>query len=179
MTLHDQYRNFTIDQLLEAIENGAMPGSPHHEYLVKLLSVRTAEMVNRQLSETASTIGKSANLLKSTLDNSSDWLINAIKVSTETGDKSAQQIGDRIAGLAAALTTASGEIQSAGAQSAALGRRLNWLTGILTLAGLISAGATAFYAWETKRQVNLMEQQLQRMQVTAQPSTTAPPSVEH
>ena len=171
-TLHDQYRGYTIEQLLSVIESAAMPGSPHHQYLEHLLSVRTAEMVSKQLEETASSIGSSANLLKSTLENSSNWLINAIKVSTESGAKNADQIGGQIGGLTAAITTASAELKSAGAQSTALGRRLNWLTGILTLAALISAGATAFYAWETKRQVDLMERQLARMQVA--PSTAGP-----
>jgi len=171
-TLHEQYRGHTIEQLLAAMEIAAMPGTPHHEYLEQLLSARTAEMVNKQLAETASSIGKSANLLKSTLENSSNWLINAIKVSTEAGTKNAEQIGERIGGLTAALTTASAELKSAGAQSTALGRRLNWLTGILTLAALISAGATAFYAWETKRQVDLMERQLGRAQLA--PPTAAP-----
>jgi hypothetical protein len=62
-------------------------------YLENLLSVRTADTVNKQLAETASSIGRSANLLKITLENSSEWLINAVKVSTEVGKENAQQIG--------------------------------------------------------------------------------------
>jgi hypothetical protein len=174
-TLHEQYRGYTLDQIVQALEVNAEPGSPHHVYLENLLSVRTADTVNKQLAETASSIGRSANLLKITLENSSEWLINAVKVSTEVGKENAQQIGGQIAGLTAALTTASVELRSAGTQSAALGRRLNWLTGILTLAALISAGATAFYAWETKRQVDLTEQGLHQVQPTQRPSTTVPP----
>jgi hypothetical protein len=177
-TLYNQYRTYTIEQILQAIEGDAEPGSPHHVYLEQLLSARTAEMVNQQLVETASSIGRSANLLKSALENSSEWLINAIKVGTETGAKNAQQISVEISQLTVALTAASTELKSAGSQSSALGQRLNWLTAILTLAALVSAGATAFYAWETRRQVSLMEQQLQLRQTVPQKPTTVP-SVQH
>jgi hypothetical protein len=178
-SLHNQYRGYTIEQIVEALEGDASPGSPHHVYLENLLSARTAEMVNKQLAQTASSIGASANLLNNTLENSSEWLVNAIKVSTEAATKNAEQIGEQITSLSAALTKASDELKSAGAQSTSLGRRLNWLTGILTLAALISAGATAFSAWETKRQVDLMEQQLRQMRRPPQGSTTPVPQVQH
>jgi type II secretory pathway component PulL len=151
------------------------------EQLKGFLSVRTAEMVNKELAATAVSISQSANLLKTTLENSSDYLINAIRVNTEKGTANAQQIGEEITSLTGALTTAGAELRSAGTQSAALGRRLNWLTAILVAAALISAGATAFYAWETKRQVDLMQQQIQRTtQIAPQPSRIkAVPSVQH
>jgi hypothetical protein len=170
---HEIYRGYSIEQLLQALEVAGEAGSARRCYLENLISVRTAETVNKQLAGTAESIGKSATLLKDTLENSSAFLINAIKVSTEDGTKNAQQIGEQITHLTGAMTMASSELQSAGAQSAALGRRLNWLTGILMVAALISATATAFYAYETKRQVELMEQQLQRVPTTQQPSPTA------
>jgi hypothetical protein len=169
MTPHELYRGYSIEQLLQALEVAGEAGSARRCYVENLISVRTAEMVNKQLAGTAESIGKSANLLKGTLENSSEFSINAIKISTEAGTKNAQQIGEQITRLTGAMTIASSELQSASVQSAALGRRLNWLTGILTVAALISAGATAFYAYETKRQVDLMEQQLRPLPVTQQP----------
>lgn len=177
-TLHDQYRGYSIEQLLQALEVNAEPGSAHRAYLENLLSFRTAEMVNKQLAETASSIGRSAHILKSTLENSSDFLINAIKVSTETSAQSAKRIGEQITLLAGALEVASAELKSAGSQSAVLGRRLNLLTGVLALAALVSAGATAFYAWETKQQVDVMRQQIRRQSSLEQLPKASSPSAQ-
>jgi len=66
-------------------------------------------------------------------------------------------------------------LEAASKQSVKLGRRLNLLTVVLVTAALISAAATAFYAWETKRLVELTEQQLQRTQPALQPPRNSPP----
>jgi hypothetical protein len=167
-----------------------LPGTSNRQYLESLLSVKTAEMVNKQLTGTADSIGRSAKMLadtiehatateKATLEHSSEYLIAALKVNTETGAKSAREIGERFTDLTVALTNAGADLQSASAQSAALGRRLNLLTVVLVAAALISAAATAFYAWETKRLVELTEQQLHHAQ--PQPARNSPlaPSPKH
>jgi hypothetical protein len=178
-SLHEHFRDYEIPQLLEAMQAN-LPGTSNRQYLESLLSVKTADMVTKQLAGTADSIGRSAKMLadtiehaaateKATLENSSEYLIAALKVNTETGAKSAREISEQFTHLTQALTNASADLQSASAQSAALGRRLNWLTGVLVTAALISAAATAFYAWETKRLVELTEQQLQRAQPAPQP----------
>ena len=157
-----------IPSLLKELDNIQPNIAPMQQMQIEqikgFLKVRTAELVNKQLTATAATVSESANHLKATLENSSEWLINAIKVSTETSTKNAVEIGEQITRLTSALTTASAELQSTGIQSASLGRRLNWLTAVIAFAALISAAATSFYAWETKRQVDLMNQQLQSIQ---------------
>ena len=173
-TLHEQYRGFNIEELLQAIEGNAEPGSPHFVYLEHLLSLRTAELINKQLTATVATISTSANLLKGTLSNSSEWLLNAIAVGTERGDENAKLIVGNIDGLTKALTAASEDIKKAGGQSAQLGRGLNLLTAIVAMAALISAGATALAAWETKRQADLTEQQISRSRTDTAPASNAP-----
>lgn len=170
-TLHEQYRGYTIDQLLQSLEVVAGTGDPPLRYLENLLLYRTAETVNRQLAETARVAEGSANLIKGALDhatstakasieNSSEFLIAALKVNTETGARNAQEIKDQISGLTVNLAEASGKLQSAGNQSSRLGRNLNWLTAALVVAAILTAGASTFQAYETKRQADLADKQL-------------------
>jgi chromosome segregation ATPase len=120
------------------------------------------EMVHKQLIETASSIGSSANTMKSSFENSSKWLINALKVSNETASKNAQEIRDQIGELSLNLAHASTDLQTANAQSSRLSLRLIWLTGALFFAAIVTAGATAFQAYETKRQADLIQEQLRQ-----------------
>jgi hypothetical protein len=146
-TLHEQYNTYSIDQILQALENTAMPGTLHYEYLKNLLSVRTTEMVSKQLCETAATVSQCS-----------------------------ARIEKQITSVTTALSQASSALHNAGSQSGTLGRRLNWLTAVIAFAALISAVATAFYALETKRQVDLMQQQFQRFvpQVPTNSTTASP-----
>ena len=67
-SLQEQCRGYTIDQLLQAMEANA-PGTTNRLYLESLLSVRTAEMVNRQLSERARVTVESAALIRESIGN--------------------------------------------------------------------------------------------------------------
>src|SRR5579859_5634920 len=111
-----------IPSLLKELDNIQPNIAPMQQMQIEqikgFLKVRTAELVNKQLTATAATVSESANHLKATLENSSEWLINAIKVSTETSTKNAVEIGEQITRLTSALTTASAELQSTGIQSA-------------------------------------------------------------
>lgn len=86
--------------------------------------------------------------------------------------KSAQEIKDQIAYLASSLTSASVDLRSASTESSHLSGRLNRLTLALAFAAVLTAGATGFQAWQTKRQTDLIEQQSRRV---AQPSLQAAP----
>jgi hypothetical protein len=133
---YERYRTLEIPALLEQLagaSTGTTLGRDKLEILPTFVLVRTAEMVNRQLCATATTVHESST-----------------------------RIEEKITSLTTALSAATTELQKAGTQSAALGRGLNWLTGVIAVAALISAAATAFYAWETRRQIDLMQQQFQR-----------------
>jgi hypothetical protein len=173
-SLHEQYWAYTIEQLLQALEVNAEPGSSHRLYLENLLSFRTAEMVNRQLAETARVTGVSANTIKETLEVATGDLRKASAQGVVATQQSAALIRESIGNLTNALQHASTDLRAASNQSAELGRRLNWLTGVLVAAALISAAATSFYAWETKRQVELAGQQLRRSQLPPQLSPNSP-----
>jgi hypothetical protein len=170
----DRYQLLDLQQLLKELgaAKGSIQGLDEIRVLENLIQVRTAEMVSRQLSETAGSIGRSANLMKdalehstltakTTLENSSGFLIAALKVNTETGSKNAQEIKEQIAGLRSSLAEASTDLRKASAQSTSLATRLNWLTAVVALAAVLTAGATIFYAVETKRLVDVTAQQLQ------------------
>jgi hypothetical protein len=148
----DQYRNLDLLQLVEELgrhSTGSVIGRDHIEILRSMISVRTAEMVTRQLMGTAESIGRSAVSITQALNEAS-----------ETGSHSAEEIKAEIEGLVTTLRGASAEIQAAGTQSSRLSRRLNWLTLALVFAAVITAGATAFQAYETKRQADITEKQM-------------------
>jgi flagellar hook-basal body complex protein FliE len=184
---YEELKVLDLAHLLEELSKGSTGSTLGKDLLEKLppfIWVRTAEMLSKQLASTSGTVSESANRInetlnhstdtvKATLENSSDWLINALKVSTDTSSNSAREIAVRIADLTNALSQANSNLQLASTQSAALGRRLNWLTGILVGAALMSAAATGFYAWETKRQVDLMQDQFQRTLERSQPNTNS------
>lgn len=142
-TLYEQYCGLKIEQLLQLLENAAMPSSPTRVFLENLLSVRTAEMVSTQLAETARVTAGSAD-----------------------------QIRNEVAALASQLAEAGAELRTATDQSSRLGRTLNLLTGALVFAAVLTAGATFFQAFETKRQADLLEKQ---PQVQVQPPSTPLP----
>jgi len=131
-TIYEQYSGLKIEQLLEKLENAAMPSSPIRVFLENLLSVRTAEMVCKQLAETAQVTAGSVD-----------------------------QIRNEVAALSTQLAEASAELRIATTQSSQLGRNLNLLTGALVVAAVLTAGATIFQAIETKRQADLLEKQPQ------------------
>lgn len=142
-------------------------------------------MVNRQLAGTAASIGKSANAVKdalthvadigkATIENSSQWLVEAIRVDTETTSKSARDIEAQITNLTAALLQASTDLKETGEKSSSAASKLNRFTLVLAAATILMAGAAAFQAYETKRQVDLNERQLQfEQQQHAAPATPA------
>ena len=130
--------------------------------------IKATEMVHKQLIETASVIGRSANTMKSSLENSSEWLINALKVSNETASKNAAEIKDQIADLSLNLANASTDLRAASTQSSRFSRQLNWLTGALFLAAILTAGATAFQGYWTMQQGKLLREQFEHQ--LSQPS---------
>jgi hypothetical protein len=133
---------------------------------------------------TAETIGKSANSLKdaldhstdtvkTTLENSSKWLINALKVNTDVTAESAKEIDARIGTLTIALTQASKDLQDAGQKSADASRHLYTFTLVLAIATVLLFAAGCWQAWESHRQANLLERQLnQASTVVAPPQPT-------
>ena len=151
MSLHDQFGALPIDEILTRLATEHHADSPSASYLRSLLSTRTAEMVTAQLRGTAETIGKSANELGPKLDRLNQEL-GETKAKIETAGQE----------LTAALGQATGEFQTASTQSSQLGRRLNWLTGALFFAATLTAGATIFQAYETKRQADLIQDQLRQ-----------------
>jgi hypothetical protein len=134
------------------------------------VSVRTAESANR-IKET---LDQSTATVKGCLENSSEWVINAIKRNTEITSANAKDIEEQIAQLSKALLQASGDFQTASDQSSRLGRRLNGLTAALVFAAILTAGATAFQALETKRQADLNQQLLDRTKVMTDRPTNTP-----
>jgi|HubBroStandDraft_1064217.scaffolds.fasta_scaffold09537_1 hypothetical protein len=122
----------------------------------------SAEALHKQLGETTTSILSSADIIKASVESSSMWLTGAMKVSNEAASKNAQEIKNQIAELSANLAHASTDLQTANAQSSRLSLRLIWLTGALFFAAIVTAGATAFQAYETKRQADLIQEQLRR-----------------
>jgi hypothetical protein len=171
---YEKLKAMPLPVLLEELSRGSTgstPGRDRLEVIPPFILVRTAEMVNRQLSETSGAIATSANRLtetlnhstdtmKATLENSSEWLINALKINTETVAGSAKEIDARIGTLTAALSQASNDIQAAGRKSGEASRRLNNLTMVLAFATILLFAAGCWQAWESHRQSNLLERQL-------------------
>jgi hypothetical protein len=117
-------------------------------------------MINKQPAETVGSITGSANTLRSSIENSSERLTDAVIVSSETASENAKQIRDQIALLSSVIMMA-GDVLKSAVQSPRLRRRMNLLTAVLIFSALISAGAAAFCAWEAKQLVEVMRQQLQ------------------
>src|ERR1035441_6973743 len=174
--LSDRYTKFVEllpAKILEEISkgsSGSTAGQEELNFLNQLLSVRVAEMLTNSLRENARVTGVSANqvtsvlehstsTVKATLENSSEWLINALKVSNETASKNAQEIKGQISDLTANLAKASIDLQAASTQSSRLSRQLNWLTGALLFAAIVTAAATAFQAYQTMRQTDFISRQ--------------------
>jgi hypothetical protein len=116
--------------------------------------------------------------LSEKLDHIAEYLINAIKVSTDKSEQSALSITSQIEKLSVSLADANQGLKEASSESSKLGKRLNLLTAVVAVAGLISAGATAFYAWETRQQVQLMQEQIkaQVAQKEVRPGSSSSPS---
>ena len=190
MTPYGEFIKLQLPQLLEELagsSSGSVPGTDKIHLLQSLVEIRTAEMVNRQLSDTASSIDRSAHLIKESLDhatlivkesleNSSGSLIAAVKVNTDTGSKNAQDIREQIGGLTASLAEASADLRTANVQSTRLASRLNWLTAVVAIAAVLTAGATIYYAAETKRLVDLTTQQLRDAAQRSVTNAPKPPS---
>lgn len=173
-----------LPDLLDALgsaSTGGVESRDRFSFLQSLISVRTAEMIGRQLAGTAESIGKSANQItgvlthaeeigKATIENSSEWLINAIKVETDTTATSAKQIGTEIAQLTTAISAVGRDLREAGTQSSKVASKLNNFTLLLGLGTFLLFVAACWQAWEAHREANLLEEQLrsaQRQQVAA------------
>lgn len=181
---YEKLKAMPLPVLLEELSRsstGSTQGRDRLEVIPPFILVLTAEMVNRQLSETSGAIAASANRLtetlnhstdtvKATLENSSEWLINALKVNTETVAARAKEIDARIGSLTVALSQASNDIQAAGKKSGEASNRLNNLTMVLAFATVLLFGAGCWQAWESHRQADLLERQL------SQASSVAPPT---
>jgi hypothetical protein len=176
-SLYDEYKGLELPKLLEqvsAASTGSTSGTDKIHVLRNFVLVRTTEMVTKQLAETARVTNTSATLLKGTLEKATGDLLAASAQNAASTEQSANRIRNTIVDLTSALQNASTDFQNAGKQSAELGRRLNWLTGFLVAAALISALATAFQAFETKRQADMGE--LQRVQHRPAPASAATPA---
>jgi hypothetical protein len=151
----DRYKKFVeLDEpreIVEAISRvalGTTAGQEELNFLNQLLSVRVAGIVANSLQGTASTIGASASQITLALERTNST-VKAV----------AQEIEGQIADLTAKIAKASTDLQAASIQSGRLSRQLNWLTAALFVAALLTAAATVFQAWETKRQTDLTESQ--------------------
>lgn len=125
-------------------------------------------VLGQRVESSTKALGAKIDRLNQELGETKAKIEAAGKIVSEVADARAREIDTSLGYLATALTEAGNDFRTASEQSSRLGRRLNWLTCILVSAGLISAAATAFYAWETKRLVDLTEQQLQRTRVAPQ-----------
>lgn len=169
-TIYDQFKSLDLEQLLREISKastGSTPGKDRIHLLQNFVLVRNADMVNRQLAETASSIGRSAGLID-----------KAFRMRLTRHPWNAQETRNLVASLTENLAKASTGLETAGAQSARLSRRLIWLTGVLAATGVLTALATIFYAVETKRLVDRTERQLRQNQSVQAPSadtTKSPP----
>ena len=190
MNAYDGWKDLDLADLLELIgknSSGSIQGLDQIRLLENLVTVRTTEAFSRQLVATAGAIGASASEIRNTLTHSaaaaksaleenSRLLIAALKVNTEIGSKNAEEIKDEISALATNLARASTDLQTASTQSSRLSARLNWLTGALFVAAILTAGATVFQGIETKRQADLVEKQLQS-QNSSTSTSRRPPEV--
>jgi hypothetical protein len=191
---YEELENLDLRGILEAISGaslGSTAGQEELNFLNQLLSTRVAEMLTQQLQETARVTGASASeikvglehstlIAKTVLENSSNGLINALKVSNETTSKNAREIKDQIADLSSKLARASTDLQAASTQSGHLSRRLNWLTAALVFTAIVTAAATTFQACQTKRQTDIIEEQTHQQtsppRPQAAPAPATPPS---
>jgi hypothetical protein len=128
-----------------------------------------AEDLHKQLVQTTTSILSSADIIKASVENSSMWLTNALKASNETASKNAQEIKDQIAELSLNLAHASTDLQTASMQSSRLSHRLIVLTVALVFTAVVTAGATAFQAYETKRQADLIQEEFHQQLRQASP----------
>lgn len=173
-TLFDEYKDANLPELLSLLamcSGGSVAGKDRIEFFQSMIAVKTAEMVNKQLTGTAETIAKSANKIdegvakstisaKSGLDDAARSVIAALRESSQTTTQSAQAIKAQIEGLTTNIAQAGKDLRSASEQSSRLSGRLNWLTGVLAICGLLTAGATGFQAYEAKRQADLLAKQI-------------------
>jgi hypothetical protein len=188
--LSERYAKFvellpaTILEEISKVSLGSTAGQEEGNFLNQLLSLRVAEMVTNGLRETARVTGVSANqvtselehstvTVKAVLENSSEWLVNALKVSNDTASKNAREIKNQIADLSANLAKASIDLQAASTQSSRLSKQLNWLTVVLAFAAIATAAATTFQAYQTMRQTDFIEKQ-SHQQASQPPPQPAP-----
>jgi hypothetical protein len=177
----EHYGRMSIPELLEALDTHAQAGSDTYQFIQNVLLAQSAKAVNDGLIANAQAVGNATVAFAPKLDRLNQEL-GETKAKIETAgkkisdvvDNRAQEIGADLQKLSAALVSAATEFQAASAQSSRLGRRLNWLTAALVFAAILTAGATAFQAIETKRQTDLTESQLRRPSLSPAPSTPVP-----
>lgn len=180
MSLHE------LLDLLQKASVGSTAGEDQVNRLKCLISVRTAEMVSGKLAQTSESIGKSANTIKealvhaesigkATIKNSSNYLINAIKVETESAANNAKQIETEIAKLTSALHSVAGDLRDAGAQNSKAASRLSNFTLLLGIGTSLLFLAACWQAWEAHRQVGVISRQLQFAERQAA-AASSPPS---
>ena len=146
---YDQYSQYTLDQLLEALDGDALAGSDTYQYLENIIHVRTAMHVHDALDHNAKTTSLSGN-----------------------------KIAAKIDGMTAALEQSSKDLQAASAQSATTAKRLNSFTLVLAGATILMAVAAGWQGWETKRQADAAEQALKRPpSILVSPPTANNPSL--
>ena len=106
-----------ILEAVSQVSSASTSGQEELTFLNQLLSVRVAGIVTNSLQDTARATGASARQVTSALDrstltvkvvleNSSTWLINALKAGDETASRNALDIKDQIADLTSRLAKA-------------------------------------------------------------------------
>jgi hypothetical protein len=173
----------SIPALLGALETHAVAGSHTYQLIQNVLSAKLAEEVHDGLVANATMIGQATSEFGPKLDRL-NMELGETKAKIETAGKKvsdvvdarAKDVGAELQNLSAALGRATDKFEEASEHSSRLGRRLNWLTAALVFAAIVTAGATAFQAVETKRQADLIERQLQAAPVsTPGPNRTDQP----
>jgi hypothetical protein len=181
------YQSLDLQGLLNELSkasSGSTSGRDALDAIPSFVLVKTGEMVSQQLAGTSGAIGRSANSIKETLDhststakatleNSSKFFIDAIRVNTEKMSENGKRIEGQLDALTVALSQASGDIQSAGIQSAETAKTLNRFTSILAIGTMLLVFAACWQAFESHRQVNLINQQLEIMRTPPAPPLPA------
>jgi len=172
---YTEYRTKSIEEIIAALPSayGGGEGSSLYHFLHNLLFTRLSESLAGALKASTETTGKSANLIGIKIDVLVMTLGEVGNALSDAANNIKQVTDVRALEIVGGLGKLTDALDQASQQSTRFGRRLNWLTAALLLAAGLTAGATIFYAWETKRQVDLSQQQLQ--QHTAPNSPATPP----
>jgi hypothetical protein len=115
-------------------------------------------LVGANIATVTAAIGEKIDRLNKELDESKAIIETAGKRVSDVTDARAQEITLAVQNLTSALRQTGADLRASSEESTNFAKRLNWLTAALLVSAIATALATGFYAWETKRQVDLMQQ---------------------